>query len=65
MNNNQVLWQQYIDVFIGDKCNSAIIFNKADGSKWRHRSQHARNTLLLRGTNILLLNSAMGCYSWL
>ena len=35
MNNNQILWQQYVDVFIGQKCKDALIFNKADGSKSR------------------------------
>jgi hypothetical protein len=33
MNNNQLLWQQYVDVFIGPKCKDSLIFNKQDGSE--------------------------------
>jgi len=28
------MWQQYVEVFIGQKCKEALIFNKQDGTPW-------------------------------
>jgi hypothetical protein len=34
MSNSQVLWQQYIDVMIGQKCAQSMIINRKDATPW-------------------------------